>query len=156
LKVGDVEQDTIVKDMQRHPAKRVIMHIDFQRIVAGETIRMTVPLHFVGEEECKDAKLSGGKFSHMKNEVDVSCLPKNLPEYIEVDVSAMELDQLLHMSDIKLPEGVEIPELAQGDDYDQAIVSLHKPHVVVEEDEETEDAPAAGDVPAASDKDEAE
>jgi len=156
LQVGDLKQDAIVKDMQRHPAKHQIMHIDFQRIVAGEEIRMTVPLHFVGEENAAGVKLGGGKFSHLRNDVDIACLPKNLPEYIEVDVSGMELDDLLHMSDIKLPEGVEIPELAQGDEQDQPIISLHRPAAIVEpEDEEEVEAAAPeadGDETDADDK----
>ena len=148
LKVGDVEQDAIVKDMQRHPAKKVIMHIDFQRIVAGEQIRMSVPLHFTGEDIAPGFKTGGGKFSHLINEVEIACLPKNLPEFIEVDVSELELDALLHMSDIQLPEGVEIPELAQGDGHDQAIITLQRPAVIVEEEDEVD----AGDVPTEGDE----
>ncbi|MEO1576576.1 MAG: 50S ribosomal protein L25/general stress protein Ctc, partial [Pseudomonadota bacterium] len=114
LKVGDVEQKAIVKDMQKHPAKRVIMHMDFQRVLADEKIRMSVPLHFTGADVAPGAKLHGGQFSHLKNDVDIACLPGDLPEFIEVDVSGMEIDDLLHLSDIKLPEGVELPDL-QGE-----------------------------------------
>ncbi len=152
LKVGDVEQDAIVKDMQRHPAKKIIMHIDFQRIVAGEAIRMSVPLHFTGEDVAPGFKTGGGKFSHLINEVEIACLPKNLPEFIEVDVSTMELDALLHMSDIQLPEGVEIPEMAQGDGHDQAIISLQRPSVKEEvEDDEGKAAAEGGEEAAPED-----
>jgi large subunit ribosomal protein L25 len=136
LKVGDVEQGAIVKDMQRHPAKKIIMHIDFQRIIAGETIRMTVPLHFVGEDVAPGAKLEGGVFSHLKNDVDIQCLPKDLPEFIEVNVTEMKLDELLHLSDLTLPKGVELPDLTHGDENDLAVVSLHRPAKVKSVDEE--------------------
>ncbi|MFK7886571.1 MAG: 50S ribosomal protein L25/general stress protein Ctc [Gammaproteobacteria bacterium] len=159
LKVGDIEQGAIVKDMQRHPAKKVIMHIDFQRIIAGEAIRMTVPLHFTGEETAPGAKLEGGVFSRLKNDVDIMCLPKDLPEFIEVNVAEMNLDDLLHLSDIALPEGVELPDLTHGDENDLAVVSLHRPQKVkVEDDEEatTEDGAAEGGDDAAEGGDAAE
>ena len=125
IKVGNKSQAAILKDLQRHPAKPIIMHMDFQRIVDDVEIRMNVPLHFVGEDVAPGVKQSGGKVLHLMNDVEVACLPKYLPEYLEVDVSALELDDMLHLSDIKLPEGVEIPELAQGEDRDQAIVAIH-------------------------------
>ncbi len=154
LKVGDVEQKAIVKDMQKHPAKRVVMHIDFQRVLADEQIRMSVPLHFVGEDVAPGAKLAGGQFSRLKNDVDIACLPGDLPEFIEVDVSGMELDDLLHLSDIKLPDGVELPELAQDDAHDLAIVSLHPPQKAKAADED--DAAEEGGEEAAAEGGDAE
>lgn len=125
IKVGDKSQAAILKDLQRHPAKRQILHMDFQRIVEDEAIRMNVPIHFLGEDVAPGVKLGGGKVSHLMTDVEVTCLPKDLPEFLEVDVSALELDGMLHLSDIKLPSGVEIPELAQGPEHDQAIVAIH-------------------------------
>ena len=145
LKVGDKKQSAIVKDMQRHPAKRVIMHIDFQRVVAGDAIRMNVPIHFIGEDVAPGVKTGGGIVSHMRNEVEIECLPKNLPEFLSVDVSQMELDDMLHLSDIVLPEGVEILELAQGPEHDQPIVSVHRPAKIEIEPEEGEEAAPEGD-----------
>lgn len=125
IKVGDKSQAAILKDLQRHPARRQILHMDFQRIVEDEAIRMNVPIHFLGEDVAPGVKLGGGKVSHLMTDVEVTCLPKDLPEFLEVDVSALELDGMLHLSDIKLPSGVEIPELAQGPEHDQAIVAIH-------------------------------
>ena len=158
IKVGDKSQAAILKDLQRHPSKRLIMHMDFQRIVEDEEIRMNVPLHFVGEEKAPGVKLQGGSVSRLMTDVEVSCLPRYLPEYIEVDISGLELDQMLHMSDIKLPEGVEIPELAQGPEHDQVIVSIQEIREVSIEEEETEagEETAEGEVPTVSESSEDE
>ncbi len=144
IKVGEKSQAAILKDLQRHPAKQIIMHMDFQRIVDDVEIRMNVPLHFIGEDVAPGVKLGGGKVSHLMNDVEVSCLPKHLPEFLEVDVSELELDAMLHMSDIKLPKGVELPELAQGDEHDHAIVSIHviKAAPAVEDEEQAPEGEA--------------
>ncbi|MEN7342986.1 MAG: 50S ribosomal protein L25/general stress protein Ctc [Pseudomonadota bacterium] len=149
IKVGDKNQEAILKDVQRHPAKNVILHIDLQRIVAGEAIRMNVPLHFVGEDVAPGVKMQGGVMSRLLNDVEVTCLPKNLPEYLEVDVSEMDMDDILHMSDIKLPKGVELPELAQGEGHDQPLVSISMPRAAAAVED---DAPEAGDVPTVGDE----
>ncbi len=125
IQVNDKSQAAILKDLQRHPAKHLIMHMDFQRIVEDEEIKMNVPLHFLGEDVAPGVKEGGGKVAHLINDVEVSCLPKNLPEYLEIDVAELGLDEMLHLSDIKLPKGVEIPQLAQGPEHDHAIVSIH-------------------------------
>ncbi|NNF40354.1 MAG: 50S ribosomal protein L25/general stress protein Ctc [Woeseiaceae bacterium] len=160
IKVGGKSQAAILKDMQRHPAKPRIMHMDFQRIVEDEEIRMNVPLHFTGEEVAPGVKEGGGKVSRLMTEVEVVCLPRFLPEYLDVDVSALQLDDMLSLSDIKLPEGVEIPALAQGPEADQPVVSIHiiKAAPVEEELEEgaaEEDAAAepAADADDGPDKD---
>ncbi len=156
IKVGDKSQAAILKDLQRHPAKHQIMHMDLQRIVADQDIKMNVPIHFLNEEIAPGVKDGGGKVSHLKTEIEVICLPKNLPEYLEIDIAGLELDAMLHLSDIKLPEGVEIPQLAQGPEHDHAIVSIHviKAAPIEEEIEEEavaegEEAEAEGDAPAA-------
>ena len=150
IKVGEKSQAAILKDVQRHPARPVVMHMDFQRIVEDQEIRMSVPLHFIGEDVAPGVKQGGGAISHLMNEVDIVCLPRHLPEFIDVDVSELELDEMLSMSDIKLPEGVSIPALAQGPEQDRPIVSIHViKEVVIEEEEELE----PGAVPVAGEED---
>ena len=143
-----------IKDLQRHPARNLILHMDLQRIVDDEAIRMNVPLHFIGEEVAPGVKLGGGKVAHLMTDVEVTCLPKDLPEFIEVDVSELELDQMVHMSELKLPAGVEIPVLAQGPEHDQAVVSIHviKARAAAEESTEEEAAEESGDAEAAEEK----
>jgi large subunit ribosomal protein L25 len=136
IKVGDKTQAAIMKDIQRHPARRQILHMDMQRIVETEKIRMNVPLHFVGDQVAPGVKLGGGSVSKLMTDVEISCLPRDLPEYLEVDISHMELDDMLYLSDIKLPEGVEILELQHGEEHDQAIVSVHVLRTASVEEEE--------------------
>jgi len=154
IKVGDKSQAAIVKDIQRHPAQNRIIHMDFQRIVEDEKIRMNVPIHYLNAEDAVGVKTGGGSVSQLVNDVEVSCLPKDLPEYFEIDIAALDLNEMLHLSDIKLPPGVEIPALSQGPEHDQAIVSIHviKAAPVEEaaeeaEGEEAEEA-AEGEAPA--------
>ena len=154
IRVGEKSQAAIVKDIQRHPAKLVIMHMDFQRIVEDQEIKMNVPLHFIGEDVAVGVKDGGGSVSHLRNDVEVACLPRDLPEYLEVDVTNLELDAMLYLSDIKLPKSVVITELAQGLEHDQAIVSIHVIKAApVEEDivEESEAEEVEGEEPAADD-----
>ena len=154
IKVGNKSQAAILKDVQRHPAKPQVMHMDFQRIVEDEEIKMLVPIHFEGENVAPGVKVGGGKVSHLMTEVEIVCLPKHLPEYLEIDVSQLELDDMLKISDIKLPEGVSIPALAQGEDADRAVVSIHViKEVVIEEEEELE--PGAVPVAGAPEEDDA-
>jgi len=146
LKVGDVSQAAVLKDVQRHPARNAVLHVDLQRVLENETIRVAIPLHFKGDGAAPGVK-KGGVVSHLRNEIEVSCLPKDLPEFLELDVSGMDINDLLHLSDIKLPAGVEIPELSHG--RDSPIVSVH--HARAEEiDQPTEEAAVAGAVPAAA------
>jgi len=148
IKVGENSQAAIVKDIQRHPAKRIIMHMDFQRIVEGEKIKMNVPIHYLNAEESIGVKQEGGSVSQLVNDVEVSCLPKDLPEYFEVDIAELKLNEMLHLSDIKVPEGVEIPELAQGPEHDHAIVSIQLIKVVAEVEEAEGEEAAEGETPA--------
>jgi large subunit ribosomal protein L25 len=140
IKVGEKSQAAILKDIQRHPAKPQIMHMDFQRIVEDQEIKMLVPIHFLGEDVAPGVKTGGGKPQHLITEVEIVCLPKHLPEYIDIDVSELELDEMLKLSDIQLPEGVSIPALAQGAEADRGVVSIHIiKEVVIEEEEEVEE-----------------
>jgi large subunit ribosomal protein L25 len=145
IKVGDKSQAAIVKDIQRHPAKFQIMHMDFQRIVEGEAIKMNVPIHFVNAEEAVGVKQGGGSVSQLINDVEVTCLPKDLPEYFEVDIIDLDVDDMLHLSDIKVPKGVEIPQLAQGPEHDHAMVSVHIIKAAPVEVDEVEGEVAEGD-----------
>lgn len=156
IKVGDKNQAAILKDIQRHPARRQILHIDLQRIVEDADIRMNVPLHFVGEDDAPGVKDGGGTVSRLMNDVEVICLPKHLPEYIEVDISKLELDDMLHLSDIKVPEGVELVELSHGEGHDQPIVSVHiiKAAPVEDLDEGEEEDEQSAEVPTVSDEEE--
>lgn len=153
IKVGDKSQAAIVKDVQRHPAKRQILHMDLQRIVEDEEIRMNVPVHYLNEEKAKGVK-DGGSVSKLMTEVEVTCLPKYLPEYFEVDIADLEIDGMLHLSDITVPKGVELVELSHGEGHDQPIVSISviKAAPIEEEDEGEE---ASAEVPTVSDEEEA-
>lgn len=154
VKVGEKNQAVILKDLQRHPARRQILHMDLQRVVEDEVIRMTVPIHFVNEDIAVGVKQGGGKVSHLMNDIEVVCLPKHLPEYLDIDIADLELDELRYISDIPLPEGVEIPALAQGEEANRPIVSIHiiKEMVIEEEEEGLEEAVAAGEVPVAGEE----
>jgi large subunit ribosomal protein L25 len=146
----------IVRDYQPHPAKRAILHLDLQRIVATEKLRMTIPLHFINQEQSPGVKLGGASVSHLLTELEVSCLPKDLPEYIEIDVGKMELDDMLHIRDLKLPPGVEIPGFEAETDSDLPVVHVHVLRVVEEPAPEVaaaaDAAAAAAAAPAAGDK----
>ncbi|RMH14609.1 MAG: 50S ribosomal protein L25/general stress protein Ctc [Gammaproteobacteria bacterium] len=125
IKVGSKMEKVVVKDVQRHPSRRALLHVDFQRVISDQLLKIAVPLHFVGEDVAKGVKQEGGEISHQMNEVEISCLPSNLPEYLEVDVTELGLGESIHLSDIQLPEGVEIPQLALGEDHDHAVVTIH-------------------------------
>jgi large subunit ribosomal protein L25 len=155
LKSGSTSERVILKDVQRHPFKPRITHVDFQRVRADEKLHMHIPLHFKGGDEAPGVKDAGGVISHIMSDVEVSCLPDNLPEFLEVDLSAMELNQILHLSDIKLPKGVEIVALTHDDN--KPVVSVHIPRVEEEpEIEEPTEAPMASEVPAIAQKSDAE
>lgn len=150
LKINNEAEKVILKDLQRHPYKPRILHMDFQRVRADEKIFMHIPLHFKGEKEAPGVRDAGGAISHIETDVEISCLPDQLPEFIEVDLSQMQLNDTLHLSDLKLPEGVEIVALSHQDD--KAIVSLHMPR---EEEVLPDEAPIApAEVPAMAQKSE--
>jgi large subunit ribosomal protein L25 len=124
LKVGDQSQAAILKDVQRHPFKNAIVHVDFQRVEENEKIRISIPLHFKGEAIAPGVKSQGGLVSHMRTEVEVSCLPKDLPEFIEVDISGLSLNESIHLSQLKIPADVHLVDLAKED---AAVVAIHSP-----------------------------
>jgi len=124
LKVGDGrKQKVVLRDLQRHPYKPTILHVDFQRVSEKHELRIEVPLHFLNEETSPAGKQGGVVIQYLATEVEISALPKDLPEYIEVDLAALEPGERIMLSELKLPDGVTIPALEHGDDYDAAVVS---------------------------------
>jgi len=124
LKIGERTQEAIIKDVQMHPAKNLVVHVDLQRVVPDEKIRIRLPIHFKGESIAPGVKNEGGVVSHMRADVEVSCLPKDLPEFLELDLSGMSLNDTRFLADIPLPAGVTIPELTQRN---APVVSIHAP-----------------------------
>jgi large subunit ribosomal protein L25 len=151
VKLGKEVHPVVVKEVQRHPARSVVMHLDFQRIVADEEITMTVPIHFVGEAAAVGVKEQGGVIEHTLTDVEISCLPAHLPEYLELDVSALQLNEILHLSDIKYPEGVTSTQLAHG--HDSPVVAIHPPRREEEESVEGEAVEAAAAEAGSADAD---
>jgi large subunit ribosomal protein L25 len=144
LKVGDDTQQVVLKDLHRHPVRDSIMHMDLLRIQADVALRMRVPLHFLGADVAPGVKTGGGMMERLLNEVEVECLPRFLPDFIEVDVSALNVNDSIHLSQLKLPEGVALIELKHGND--EAVVAVHLPKGGAEEETP---APAAEAAPAA-------
>lgn len=144
LSVNGEKQTAILKDVQRHPAKNQILHLDLQRVLDDEKVRMTIPLHFKGANVAPGVKTQGGIVSHLLNLVEVLCLPKDLPDSLEIDMSEMQLNEMKRLSDIPLPAGVELVLLAHG--RDEAVVSIHHPRA---EEAEAPTAAAATAAPAA-------
>jgi len=148
LKINGELQPAIVKDVQRHPAKNQILHMDLQRVLENEQVRMEIPLHFKGAAGAPGVKTQGGVVSHLLNLVQVMCLPKDLPEFLEIDLSQMEINDIKRLSDIPLPAGVTLVDLAHG--RDEPVVSIHHPRAEEVEAPVAADAAAvAGATPAA-------
>ncbi len=147
LKVGDQTQAAILKDVQRHPFKNAVLHADFQRVEENEKIRISIPLHFTGAAVSPGVKSQGGIVSHMRNDTEVTCLPKDLPEFIEVDISGLSLNESIHLSQLKIPEGVTLVELAKDD---AAVVAIHSPRAEEPEATAAGAADGAAAAPAAA------
>lgn len=127
LDVDGKKEDVLLKDLQRHPSKPVFYHADFLRVSKTQKLRTSVPLHFINEEKSKGVKTQGGMVSHTMTELEISCLPGDLPEFIEVDLLNVEIGQIVHISDITLPKGVESVALSHGSDHDHPIANISKP-----------------------------
>ncbi|MET0088566.1 MAG: 50S ribosomal protein L25/general stress protein Ctc [Candidatus Thiodiazotropha sp.] len=136
LKLDGKQQTVVLKDLQRHPAKPFILHIDFQRVQADEKIRLHVPLHFINEATCPGIK-TGGQASHVMTDMEITCLPKDLPEFIEVDLGSLELGAILHASQVTLPAGVEL--ITHEGNEDPIVVTIHATHKGEVEDAEPEE-----------------
>ena len=133
LSIDGKDQKVLLRDMQRHPFKQQILHLDFQRIDENVAIRFNVPLHFMNQEISPAGKTAGIVVLHELNEIGVSCLPKDLPEFIEVDLSKLDLGDIVHLSELVLPPGVSLPELKLGKEHDVAVVIARHARVEVEE-----------------------
>jgi len=136
LTIGDQQQDVILKDLQRHPAKPIIMHVDFQRVRATEKLRTHVPVHFLNEDICVGVK-AGGVLSRSITDIEVSCLPADLPEYIELDVASLDIGDTILISGLVAPDGVEFTSLTAGAD-DVPVASVHSGQMASEEEVESE------------------
>jgi large subunit ribosomal protein L25 len=143
LEIEDKQEQVVLKDLQRHPYRPILMHLDFLRVTGKEKITMHVPLHFIGEDKAPGVKVDKGVVSHLLTEIEIRCLPKDLPEFIEVDLSELKLGESVHLSELKLPAGVEAVALLHHNDMTVANVQI--PRAVVEE--ETAPAVAASEVP---------
>ena len=140
------DQEVILKDLQRHPSKSKILHADFLRVSKTKKLHTKVPLHFLNEDSCIGVKQQGGTISHNMTDLEISCLPQDLPEYIEVDLANVEVGHIVHISDLKLPKGAESVALAHGEDHDLPVVTVNKPRAGGEEGGETtaDEAPTEG------------
>jgi large subunit ribosomal protein L25 len=144
LMIDGNRQKVLLRDVQKHPFKPQLLHLDFLRVNENEAIRVRVPLHFVNKEKSPAGKASGVVVSHAMTDIEVSCLPKDLPEFLEVDLIDLKLGDIVHMSDIKLPAGVEIPELKLGKEHDHPVVTAQE----IREEAEPVEAAAEGAAPA--------
>ena len=129
---------SLLRDIQRHPSKPRILHMDFQRVVAGAELTVTVPIQFINEEKCVGVKTGGGIINHIENELTVLCLPRNIPEYLEIDMENVELGQTVLLSEIVMPEGVKSVDLSQGEENDKAIATVAASRATVESDDPAE------------------
>jgi len=145
INIAGKSEDVILKDLQRHPAKPTILHADFLRVLKDQKLTTKVPLHFINEEKCNGVKNQGGIVNHSITELEIVCLPADLPEYIEVDVIDLEIGDIIHISDLKLPKGVESVDLIHGEENNQAVAAVIKPKGIKEDDE-------SGDAPEESEK----
>jgi len=136
LNVDGKPVECLIKDMQRHPFKNLIMHLDFLRVDATHSVHVNVPVHFINEEA---AEKKGGKVAHHINEIAVTCLPADIPEFIEIDASGLEVGQTMHLSDVALPKGVTSDELAKGESHDQAVITLNAPKGASDDSDSSEE-----------------
>ncbi len=155
MEIGAEKAQVLLRDYQMHPFKQMILHADFQRVAADRKIHMKVPLHFVNQDIAPGVKLAGGAVQHVQNDLDITCLPKDLPEFIEVDLANLQAGHSLHISGMKLPPGVESVALAKGDDLTIATIVI--PRVVTAEEEEAQAAaaavtPSAAEIPTTAQK----
>jgi large subunit ribosomal protein L25 len=142
INIGKEKQKAILKDLQRHPARESVMHADFLRVNENKPIKVHVPIHFINEARSHGVKTQGGIVQHQETDIEVQCLPGNIPEYIEVDMLNVEIGQIIHLSDIALPEGVTSVALGLGEDHDLAVASIIAPRGGSEAEAEAGEAAA--------------
>jgi large subunit ribosomal protein L25 len=141
VNIDGKSEKAILRDVQRHAYKPKVTHIDLQRVSENDVIHMNVPLHFIGEDKAPGVK-AGGLLTHNVSELNISCAAKDLPEFLEVDVSALEMDGVVHISDIKMPKGVSSVDLTHGADHDQPVAAIHKKRGSDEVETAAPEAPA--------------
>jgi large subunit ribosomal protein L25 len=149
LNVGKKKQKAVIKALQRHPAKAILMHADFQRVSDKVQITVNVPIHFLNEDKCVGVKTGGGSIIKTLNEIEIHCFPKDLPEFIEVDMLLLGIGEAVHLADITLPAGVASVALAA--DNNLTVATVQAPRAEVEEAAAAPDAPAAPDSEAGGD-----
>ena len=125
LDVDGTEEIVVLRDLQRHPSKPIILHADLQRVMDDEEIKVIVPLHFINEEDAPGVKLEGGNVNRLLVDIEVSCLPKSIPEFIEVDLSELHKGGSIHLAEIVMPENVASTQLAYGEDHNLAVVAIY-------------------------------
>ncbi len=160
LELEGKKQKVFLRDLQRHPSRPFVLHVDLQRVRDDVEMTVVLPLHFLNEESAYGVKMEGGQITRNMADVEISCLPADLPEYIEVDLEELKLGEAIHLSNIKWPEGVTSTSLAQGEDHDHSVVTITMPKAVEEiEDEAPEDPDAPeveGEAPAEGDDENAD
>ncbi|MBC8209518.1 MAG: 50S ribosomal protein L25/general stress protein Ctc [Gammaproteobacteria bacterium] len=139
LELGKKKVDVILRDLQRHPYKHRILHADFQRVDNEHALHITVPIHFLNEDICHGVKQDGGQINHLISEVEIIAFPKDLPEFLQLDLANLALGEVLYLSDIKCPEGVEILELTHGEEHDAGVVTVNVTKAMSDDDAEATD-----------------
>ncbi len=146
LKIGTRTESVVLRDLQRHPFKPLILHVDFLRVAADRELRTTIPLHFINEETAHGVKQQGGMVNRNLIDIEIVCLPKDLPEFIEVDLSELKLGEAIHLTDIKLPAGVALAtgqHIEPGSENDTVVISIHHPHSGGGDDQDSADGGAS-------------
>jgi len=156
LNIEGTNEDVLIRDIQHHPYKMEVMHMDFIRIDAKKVVHVFSQLHFSGEDVAPGTKSEDGVINHIISEVEVVCLPKDIPEFIAVDLSEMHVGDIIHLSDLKMPEGVEVLALKQGEEHDTAVVGMHVRKVVEEVEDEAPEAPEAPESETGTEGDDSE
>ena len=138
LSLGDRSEQVVLRELQRHPATEKVVHVDFLRVREDQELQVSIPFHFLNADECVGVRLNGGMVSYNLTEIQVSCLPRDLPEFLEIDLEDLDIGDAVHLSDIELPPGVSFVVLAQGDGRDDQIVNVHMPRGMALDEEEEE------------------
>ena len=146
-------EQVILREVQMHPHRPLVMHVDFQRVKATEKLHMNVPLHFDGADNAPGVKVDGGILSYLMTELDITCLPKNLPEYIAVDVSNLGINESIHLSEVTLPDGVEFTSMLVHEGDDPTVATITPPKIIEEEEVVEEDVEALGEEGEGADED---
>ena len=154
IDLGGEKEQVLLRDLQMHPFKLQVLHIDFQRVDKNKEIHTKVPLHFINADVSPGVKQSGGIVSHILTEIEISCLPKDLPEFIEVDLAELDINDVVHLSSLKLPVGVEMTAFKGSDDDDLTVATIVIPRAVISEESAAEETVDAAEIPTTVQKQE--